>query len=166
MKKISVAVSLLLLSSCVPTPTVVEVERPVDATLTCEQLANEMAYAEQMKINAKAEDGFRFSYMFPPSGLLAIYNMNHAESHAIDRMEHLNNVMKSKACTTAENHYPPEPMMYNGEVPPAAGDNKVPPQGFPPMPPPPGGMPMNDSMDNMPGGKPAPWSIPYNDGDY
>ncbi|MGA8006547.1 MAG: hypothetical protein WCA17_10630 [Burkholderiales bacterium] len=92
----------LVVAGCA-TPTVVETVKPGDSGLTCPQLQNEFADAEQFRKHAESEKGMTGgnvarALFFWPAILGSYSNANEAISAADARKVHLANLMDSKHC--------------------------------------------------------------------
>lgn len=105
MKKLFLPLIAGLLAGCPASPKIVKIETGNENMLNCQQLGMEIAAAEQAKTDAHAEDKFRFSNMFPPTGAMSVANIWRADSHATKRLELLNNIAKQKGCFS--NNYAP-----------------------------------------------------------
>lgn len=103
MKKI-IAISLIFtfIFSCAPKPVVVDVMEQKDVYLSCDQLSSAIKSAERYKVAARAEDRFRFRYIFPPTGFIAMYRFIRAESAAAKRIKYLESLASKRRCGTPQ----------------------------------------------------------------
>lgn len=90
-----------LLVACPSNPVRVNIQESSDPSLTCPELQREIARTEQFKIDARADDRFRFQDIVPTTGMQSIYNINKAESNAIQRIEYLQTLSRQKNCTAS-----------------------------------------------------------------
>ena len=107
MKKFICLVSLsFFLFSCAPKPLIVNIEDSQDLTLNCEQLSSNISSVEHYKSDARKDDHFKLRYIFLPTGVIAAYRFNKAESNADKRIKHLQELANQKKCSfTMENKY-------------------------------------------------------------
>lgn len=92
----------ILLAGCA-TPTVVEVSRPQDSRLSCQELENEIAEAERFRRDAEKEKGVTgtnvaAALFFWPAMLGTYKNVGDAVDAANDRKRHLTDIYNDKGC--------------------------------------------------------------------
>jgi hypothetical protein len=98
MKKFLLPIFAITLFGCPANPKIIQIETGNERQMTCPQLQDEIAAAKQAKIDAHAEDNFRFGNIFPPTGAISVSNIWRADSHATRRLELLNNIAHEKGC--------------------------------------------------------------------
>ena len=98
MKKLLLPIMALALAGCPANPKIIAISNGNEHSLSCPQLEYEIQLAKQLKIDAHAEDKFRFSNIFPPTGAMSVANIWRADSHATKRLELLNNIALEKGC--------------------------------------------------------------------
>lgn len=116
MKRFILPLFAISLCGCPANPKIIKVQNGNEYSLSCDQLAIEINAAKQAKLDAHAEDHFRASDMFPPTGAMSVANIWRADSHATDRIELLNKLAQEKGCDRG------------GLIP--QGNNMPPPQGM------------------------------------
>lgn len=99
MKRLVLALATLTLCACPASPKVIDIKNGNEQNLSCEQLQSEITAATQAKTDAHAEDNFRFSNIFPPTGILSTFNISRAHDHSTARLELLNKISMDKGCT-------------------------------------------------------------------
>jgi hypothetical protein len=105
--KITTIFTVALLTACA-SPTVVQTVKPGDSGLTCPQLQNEFADAEQLRIDAEKEKtvtggNVARALLFWPAILGTAANANEAIAAANTRKVHLVNQMNQKNCDIPAN---------------------------------------------------------------
>lgn len=164
---------LLFLASCAASPYRVEVKQDKDNSLNCQGLEAEIAQTEQYKTDSRAEDRFRFKYIMPLTAMTSIYNINKAESHAIKRIEYLQNIYQQKQChlqpRTAHTSYPPAyPTTSNNPEDPQFGGYPTSPMpyGSNPTPSMPGSSGQAPMYDSTAYDDDSPYPLPYQGAPY
>jgi hypothetical protein len=107
MKYTILAMIIIILSACAPKPVTLVVKQEQDIYLSCDQLKQQISQAQHYKKEARKDDRFKMSYMFPPTGFMAIYNINKAEGRAVRRIEYLEALFKQKGCNIPTPYMPP-----------------------------------------------------------
>lgn len=90
-----------LLTACPSNPVRVNIQEASDPSLTCPELQREIARTEQFKVDARADDHFRFQDIILTTGIQSAYNINKAESNAIKRIEYLQSLYRQKNCSSS-----------------------------------------------------------------
>ncbi len=98
MKRLFFLLTTLAVCGCPATPKIVAIEQGNERQLNCTQLNNEIQAAEQAKLDAHKDDKFRFSDIFPPTGVISVANIWRAGDHAVARLELLNKIAQEKGC--------------------------------------------------------------------
>ena len=101
-----IILSLFYLNSCA-TPTIVEITKPEDEKLNCEELENEVADAQKIKRDAEyAAQGTGGNVarlmLFWPAWAKTLHNADVAITAANDRIYHLFKIMKKKKCSDVD----------------------------------------------------------------
>lgn len=96
------AVSAILLSACA-TPTVVDVKKVDDASLTCAQLVAEIDEAKSFEEDARSEKGVTGKntaavIFFWPAAVATYVNAEEAIEAADKRQDHLMKLYEDKSC--------------------------------------------------------------------
>lgn len=89
---------VIALSGCVAFPPMAPKPVGNEHYLTCLQLDNSFNEAQGFLKRAEEEDRFRLSYLFPPSGMLSVWNIMRAKSRANERMSYIQQVKQQKNC--------------------------------------------------------------------
>ncbi len=126
MRIVSSVVLLSLVSGCAFGPDAIEPSTSADATMSCTQLKQEIATAEQYELAAREDDTFRFSYIAILPAMVSVYNMHKAEKAAEERKVNLTTIYQQKNCAYAAQTpetptMPAVPAMPQGFQPPAMG---------------------------------------------
>lgn len=87
----------LLLSACAR-PTVVQPITATDNSMPCDDVISGIQEAEKYRIAAREEDKFKWQYMLILPAIGSVYNINKAESAAIERKKGLMQIAKRKDC--------------------------------------------------------------------
>lgn len=156
----SLALSTLLLSGC-HRPDRVEAFQERDSSLSCQQIQEQINYAEQAKIAAREHDKFEFRYMLIVPAFISAYNFHKAEQAADERIANMEQLYTANNCSskmTSSSEIPPMPSYGAAPgMPPmmGMGAGQPNPYGMPGgMPAMPGGMPGDDYPEPFPGGYP------------
>ena len=102
-----IILSLFYLNSCA-TPTIVEITKPEDEKLNCEELENEIEETQKVKRDAeyaKKNTGGNVArvLLFWPAWAATLHNADKAILAANDRNYHLIKIMKKKKCKRVDN---------------------------------------------------------------
>lgn len=106
MKKIALTLLATSLCGCPANPKVIKVQNGNEYSLSCGNISMEINAAKQAKLDAHEEDHFRFSDIFPPTGVISIVNIWRADSHATDRLELLEKIYQARGCNTEASSVP------------------------------------------------------------
>lgn len=92
------AAGALALQGCIASPELAPKQSGNEHYLTCDQLANELESAQGYLQQVEKDDRFRWSYMFPPTGAVSVFNIMRAKSRANDRIAYIQSVRRAKNC--------------------------------------------------------------------
>lgn len=103
LKPVCAALSLLLLVTSCANPVVAPPVTPSDAQKSCSALEADIVQTAQLKRDARAEDEFRWYYVFLLNAGTSWYRMNKAENAAEERLAQLNRIAAEKGCLGNQN---------------------------------------------------------------